>query len=242
MHSYDDDDLAAAIAACRSWRGVLRALGLPANSGSGLKTLQRRARRLGLDCHHFTGQRGWTSADFAVALEASRSWNEVAQRLGLTGGSARSTLKGHARRLGLDVAHLETPPEPEPAADYPAASVAHLRRAGSLLAAAWFTLHGYDVAWPLEPCRYDLIVIMDGSAQRIQVKTTQTRVGSAWKVDLSSAGKQRVAYDPDDIDFFFAISGDLDFYLIPLAAVGGFHSIHLSAYSAYRLDGLQLAA
>lgn len=47
-----------------------------------------------------------------------------------------------------------------------------------------------------------------------------------------------MTYDPDEIDYFFAIDGDLDLYLIPIAAVGGLHMIHLSAYSAYHLDRL----
>ncbi len=75
-------------------------------------------------------------------------------------------------------------------------------------------------------------------ASRIQVKTTQVRVGTTWKVYLSSTRKGRTLYDPREIDFFFAIDGDLDCYLLPVAAVAGLHAIHLAAYSAYRLERL----
>lgn len=232
------------IAASHSWRGVLRDLELCATSGAMIRSVRRRADRLVLDYSHFTGQRGWKDSDLAVALAESDSWNEVAQRLGLAdGGSSEQRLKGHARRLGLDAGHLlPGHPGPVPAPCRPPARLAYLPRAGSLLAAAWFTLRGCDVAWPLEPCRYDLIATMEGRPQRIQVKTTRTRAGSTWKVDLSSARRGRMPYDPDEIDCFFAIDGDFAFYLIPVAVVGGLHMIHLSAYSGYRLDQLQPAA
>ena len=42
-------------------------------------------------------------------------------------------------------------------------------------------------------------------------------------------------YDPDDIDYFFVIDGDLDHYLIPVSAVAGLGTIHLSAYDRFRL-------
>lgn len=52
---------------------------------------------------------------------------------------------------------------------------------------------------------------------------------------LSNSRKARVTYDPDEIDYFFVIDGDLDYYLIPVAVVGGLHAIHLSAYCGYRV-------
>lgn len=111
----------------------------------------------------------------------------------------------------------------------------NLARAGSLLAAAWFELCGQSVSWPLEPCRYDLIVWMGTAAQRIQVKTTTVKQGTSWTAWISTTGKERTTYDPDEIDHFFVIDGDLDYYLIPVAAVGGLTAIQLSAYRGYRL-------
>ena len=67
------------------------------------------------------------------------------------------------------------------------------------------------------------------------MKTTRTRAGNGWKVYLSTTRGERKPYAPDEIDDFFVVDGDLSFYLIPLAAVGGLHAIHLSAYEAYRV-------
>lgn len=238
--SYQDDALAEAIAASHSWRAVLRALGLAGSSASVIRSVRRNADRLGLDHSHFTGQRRWSDGQLAAAVAASGSWGEVAGRLGLAGGSSEPTLKRHAQRLGLRAEHLVSQVTAcTPDSGWPAASAAHLPRAGSLLAASWFTLRGGEVAWPLEPCRYDLLVSRPGSpAGRIQVKTTQVRVGNTWKVYLSNTGKGRTPYDPREIDFFFAIDGDLDCYLLPVAAVAGLHAIHLAAYRAYRLEPL----
>ncbi len=96
-------------------------------------------------------------------------------------------------------------------------------------------LCGSEVAWPLEPCRYDLLVSTEGDVRRIQVKTTTVRAGDTWSVYLSTARRERKTYDPDEIDDFFVIDGDLSFYLIPISAVGGLQMIRLSAYVEFRL-------
>jgi len=77
---------------------------------------------------------------------------------------------------------------------------------------------------------------MDAGFQRIQVKTTSVRTGDAWVVRLTRSGRRHDPYDPDDIDFFFVIDGDLNYYLIPVNLVAGLHAIHLAAYSDLRLD------
>jgi hypothetical protein len=104
-----------------------------------------------------------------------------------------------------------------------------------MLAAAWFELCGYSVSWPLEPCRYDLLVWRDGRAERIQVKTTTVRAGRSWVVRLANQRKELHTYDPDEIDQFFVIDGDLNHYLIPIRVVGGLTAVQLSAYEAYLL-------
>ncbi len=43
-------------------------------------------------------------------------------------------------------------------------------------------------------------------------------------------------YDPDDIDAFAVVNGDLRPYLIPASVVGGLQAIHVGAYEDYRLD------
>jgi hypothetical protein len=133
------------------------------------------------------------------------------------------------------VAHLAGGP---PAADHRVlanpASPRHLDRAGPLLAAAWFTLRGYEVAWPLEPCRYDLLVSDSGVTQRIQVKTTTTKASGSWAVRISSSRRKGTAvYSPEEVDYFFVVDGDMTFYLIPLQVVGGYQVIYLRRYGAF---------
>lgn len=232
--TYTDDELAAAVAASRSWRGVLRALGLAATSAGAMRSVRAAADSLGLDHSHFTGQRRWSDQELADAVSAARNWTQVADSLGLVGGSNHATLKGHAARLGLAIDHLHAQPRPRATADLKP-DLTNLSRAGSLMAASWFALCGYDVSWPVEPCAYDLVVWTPEGAQRIQVKTTTTRAYSTWVAKISQSGRVGSSYDPEQIDSFFIIDGDLSFYLIPVAVVGGFLAIHVSAYDGYRV-------
>lgn len=92
---------------------------------------------------------------------------------------------------------------------------------------------GLEVSWPLEPCRYDLLVRIDRDVERIQVKTTTVRERDSWTVWLSTTRGARRTYDPEDIDAFFIVNAQLDYYLIPVQTVGGFHAISLNAYSDF---------
>lgn len=233
--SYSDADLARAVATSRSWRGVLRALGLVATSSSAIRSVRRHAEQLGLDCTHFTGQRRWTDSDLRSAVARASGWDEVVTALCLSDESSKVALRGHAARLGIDVSHLQATPTITTAPPAPTTrSKANLRRSGTLLAAAWFELCGHTVSWPLEPVRYDLLVDL-GGIQRVQVKTTTVRAGESWTVWLSTTSRRaRKPYAPEEIDFFVVIDGDLQIYLIPAAAVGGLHAITLSAYREYR--------
>ena len=232
--TYTDTDLASAVAAARSWRGVLRALGLTATSSAALRSVRRRADALGLDHDHFTGQRRWSEAELARAVAASNSWAEVSRTVGLTESSAVA-LKGHAVRLGLDVTHLDLRSfSPAPGASL-VPDLAHLPRAGTQLAAGWLTLCGHQVSWPLEPARYDLITECDGLFQRVQVKTATVRTKSSFTVWLSTTRRGRTTYDVDEIDSFFVVDAELSCYLIPVSAVGGLHAITLSAYDQFRV-------
>jgi hypothetical protein len=230
--TYTDEQLASAVTSSTSWRGVLRALGLAGTSSSAIASVRERADRVGLAYGHFTSQRGWTDSDLREAVAAASSWDSVAQHLGVQRTTPLGRLRGHAVRLGIDVGHLaEQAPSRDDACE---PSTAQLRRAGSLLAAARYVLGGAAVSWPLEPCRYDLLVHDGSGLRKVQVKTTTVRVGESWKVYLSTSGRQRRTYDPDEIDEFFIIDGELNCYIIPVAVVGGLHAIHLSSYAAYR--------
>jgi hypothetical protein len=210
QRSYDDDALERAVADSHSWRGVLRQLGLKATSASAVRSVRRHAERLRLDASHFTGQRRWSDHDLAMAVARSRGWTEVASILELSGGSSCATLKGHAVRLGLDFTHFSHPSR-RPTGARPTMDVdlSQLPRAGTLIAAGWFTLCGYDVSWPLEPCRYDLVVSKHDEFLRIQVKTTRYQSNGTWVARIQTGGRDRGSYDPDDIDYFFVINGDL---------------------------------
>jgi hypothetical protein len=234
--SYSDEALAEAVAAAHSWRGVLRELGLAATSAAATRSVRRHAARLELDSSHFTGRRRWTEGELASAVADSTSWSQVARLLGLSGGSTSALLKGHAARLGLDSSHFDAMPMPENGARTCRPELKNLPRAGSLMAATWLTLCGYDVSWPLEPARYDLVASREGTLSRIQVKTCRRWQAGAWLVSLSTTSGHLRTYDPDDIDEFFVIDGDLEFYLIPVAAVGGRYAIALSRYAAFRVD------
>ncbi len=233
LRSYTDDDLARAVADSRSWRAVLGRLGLRSTSAGARRSVQRRADELGLDCTHFTGQRRWSEDDLTAAVAGSRTWQQVAVALGLSGNSSATALKAHATRLGIDFSHFDRRASAEsPRMQFDSD---RLPRAGGMIAATWLTLCGYDVSWPLEPCRYDLLALKDDQVLRIQVKTTRSWSQGSWRVTLSTGGRQRSSYDPDDIDYFFIVDADFDHYLIPVAVVAGLSAIHLSAYEHFRL-------
>lgn len=233
--NYSDEQLAEAIAGAQSWRAVMRGLNLPESSPGVIRKARARAEQLDIDYRHFVGQRAWTALQLKNAVADSNNWNEVADRLGIAGTSAAETLEGHGTRLGISSKHFSAQSEtPEVPSNGP--SFAHLDRAGSLIAASWFALCGLDVSWPLEPSRYDLLVSGDGRIRKIQVKTTTVRVASTWKVYLSNTRRKRKAYRPGEIDEFFVVTADMEFYLVPFAAVGGLHAVHLRPYEHFRLS------
>ncbi len=164
----DDERLSHVVATQRSWRGVARALGLNATSAGTIRALKRRAGLLGLDVSHFTHQRTWTDRALRDAVRHATTWSELLRDLGLSGGDARLRLKGHAVRLGLDITHLEQAVQP-PTAEFASArpDPALLRNAAESFAAAWFVIRGFQVAVPVQPASYDLLVTFTDGTQRI---------------------------------------------------------------------------
>jgi hypothetical protein len=172
------------------------------------------------------------------AVAEARTWVEVLHRLRLAdGGGNRAALQAHARRLSLDTTHLGSPIHtPVRATDSGEPKLELLRTAGNNIAASWFLLRGYEVLWPLEPCRYDLAVRLGESFERIQVKTTTFRSGATWIASLANSRREgQVVYGLDEIDSFFVIDAELNAYLIPLDRVAGRRAISLNAYRAYRV-------
>jgi hypothetical protein len=219
----------------------MRALGLNANSAGAIRIVRRDVECLRLDTSHFRGKRIWSDAQLRRAIMDSRSWDELLTTLGVAPGSGdgRIRVKAHAIRLGLDLSHLKNPlgNSAGPAEAQP--HLRYLRDAATSLAASWFSLCGFSVAIPAEPTVYDLLVVMPEGIKRVQVKTTTCYSKDGWTVVVSrrpySAGnrERRIPYDPETIDWFFIVDGDLAIYLIPSRIIAGRVSILLHTYTKY---------
>lgn len=199
----------------------------------------------------------YSDDELVKAIESSSSWRGVLRNVGLVSTSAGSIRSARARatRLGVDCRHLSERREQsrgmglersaavrgEPSLSSAqiglAPTVAHLDRAGGMLAAAWFMLCGAEVSWPLEPCRYDLLVNRCGTVRRVQVKTTRAAERGSWKVYLApTRGHGRRPYSPAEIDDFFVIDADFNYYLIPVAAVEGLQAISLRRSGRFQVE------
>jgi hypothetical protein len=219
----------------------MRELGLKATSASAIRIVRRHVVRLGLDTSHFRGKRRWSDAELRRAVAQSGSWDEVLSALGLVsnGGGMHAHVRSHAMRLGLDFSRLEsgTAIGSEPRVLKPDRT--HLRDAGASIAAAWFTLCGCAVLFPIEPTVFDLVVSTPDGLKRVQVKTTTSRTKNGWQVTVGrrpySIRKDSplVPYDPDVIDYFFVIDGDLTMYMIPSHVIAGRVALLLRTYQAY---------
>ncbi len=164
----------------------MRELGLNATSAGAIRIVRRNAVRLELDTSHFRGKRRWSDAQLRRAVSESRSWDEVLAALDLVsnGGGMRTHVRSHAIRLGLDFSHLEGDGAVAPEPRAPKPDVKHLREAGASIAAAWFTLCGNSVLFPIEPAVYDLVVSRQDGLSRVQVKTTTHYSKNGWMISV----------------------------------------------------------
>jgi hypothetical protein len=218
----------------------MRELGLCATSAGSIRIVRRYVAQLGLDTSHFTGQRRWSDSQLRRAVASSYSWLDLFSELGLAHDSTddRTRIKAHAARLGLDLNRLE--PLGKGAAVRPEfkPDIKHLREAGTSIAAMWFLLCGYNTSLPMEPAIYDLLVSMPDGIKRVQVKTT-TCNSDGWTVQVgrhpySTGNRARlVPYDPDLVDLFFIMDGDLTMYVIPSRVIAGRVVILLHNYSEF---------
>lgn len=233
------DEVAAAVAASTSWRGVLRLFGL--SSAHRGRQLRAYCEWNGIDASHFR-RRSFDDATLRAAVATARSWDDLLTRLGLatTSGSARDSVRKHGARLGLDLSAVERRQGPSDRVWVP--SLDRLRDAGSLLVAAAYVMSGHQVSWPLEPAAFDLIVSKHARpAQRVQVKTTTCWAGDTWVCSISRSrytsggGKEQVAYEPDDIDVFAVLDGHLQLHLIPAELLAGARTVSLRRWAAFRV-------
>lgn len=235
-----ESQLRDAVAASTNWRQVMRALGMSGTSAGPVRRVKRQARSLGLDTSHFRGKRSWSDGQLRHAVMMGHSWADVLVALGLAvdSGDGRTRVKAHALRLGLDVTHLEGTATISEAAPL-APDLEHLRKAATSLAATWFVLCGCNAAFPVEPAVYDLLVTTPEGIKRVQVKTTTCYTKDAWQVAVGrrpySAGNldRRAPYDPEVIDLFFIVDGNLNIYLIPSRVIAGRVGITLRTYKKY---------
>ena len=239
------DRLAAAVAASRSWRQVLLQLGLHASRHT--RALRALCDQEGIAYSHLE-HHAPPDVLLREVLPVAGSWPEAMTGLGFAqdSGSARATIRKHARRLGVDVAHLDQPPPPSSArALGMTPDLRHLRGAGAYLVAGAFVLAGYRVSWPLEPAVYDLVVDTGERLLRVQVKTTSRRSGGSWACSITrseyaavAGGKRSVRYTPQEVDAFAVVDGQGDVYVIPIDDVAGLTNLSLRRYAGYRIPRL----
>jgi hypothetical protein len=185
------------------------------------------------------GKRSWSDAQLRRAVAAAYSWSELLSGLGLYGSADdRTRVKAHAVRLGLDLGRLDRPDGAEAARPEFRPDLKHLREAGAAIATMWFLLCGYNVSLPVEPTVFDLLVSMPAGIKRVQVKTTTYSKGG-WAVAVGRrpySATHRAAlvpYDPELLDFFFILDGELTMYMIPSHVIAGRVQLLLNNYVRY---------
>jgi hypothetical protein len=147
----------------------MRELGLCATSAGPTRIVKHHVALLGLDTSHFTGQRTWSDAALKRAAGQAHSWSELLAIIGINSnsGDARTRLKAHALRLGIDLNHLGGKPHERQSSPTPEPALKNLRDAATSLAAAWFSMCGFTAAIPVEPAVYDLLASMPDGIKRI---------------------------------------------------------------------------
>jgi hypothetical protein len=248
--AYTEDDLRHAVARSKSWRGVMRKLGYASTAGTLGARLRQHAEALGIDTSHFSS--GYTEAQLRRAVASSSNWTQVQLALGRTPGSIRREVQAEAARLGLDSSHFVYKRSFRPVEAQPlpfGRPVQPDGRSGLSIAARWFLDRGYLVSVPLEPAPYDLVAESDSGLKRIQVKTTwQMRKHGRYAVQLghqvrdvtaarnTNGHRRRVAYKPEEVDYFFMITPG-PIYLIPIeAVVGQIHATLDIKYPAFAVE------
>ena len=219
----------------------MRALGLNADSAGAIRIVRRHALRLDLDTSHFRGKRTWSEAQLRRAVIDAKSWDELLTTLGVARDDwdGRTRAKAQAVRLGLDLSHLENYAGNSRGLAEAKPDLKYLRDAATSIAASWFALCGFTAAIPVEPTVYDLLASMPDGIKRIQVKTTTHFSRDGWMVVVgrrpySVGNRERlVPYDPELIDLFFIMDGDLTMYLIPSRVIAGRVAILLRTYEKY---------
>lgn len=224
-----DEEFAAVVARCGSWRQVLRESG---TKMTGTNSARRRATRLGLDVSHFRGARKWTDEQLREAVGRSSSWTELSEILECDARSA----KRRAIRLGIPHGHLDRRAQASlralPEGVNP--EIARLRLAGESLSTAWFQLAGCVAAPVPGQAPYDLLVEFPGEGlKKVQVKTTRSTSSGDRRLTerpdfyltvytyVSASERAHLPYSDGEVDYFFLIHSLADMWLVPYERVCG---------------------
>ena len=115
---------------------------------------------------------------------------------------------------------------------------------GLAIAIAWFAQNDYRVAIPLTDSQdYDLVVEKDMMFYSVQVRTTYyEKYPGIYQLNLRVTGGNRSGtgrtkhFDPEKIDYLFAVTDTGDKYLIPGKCVENRRSLNLGEkYTSYKV-------
>lgn len=112
------------------------------------------------------------------------------------------------------------------------------------VAIGWFAKKGYTVSIPLTDSQeYDLVVDINNSLKRIQIKTTQYKRDGNYSVSLTTKGGNKSGtgkikkFDKELVDILWILTNDKEVYLLPTKNVKSTSSITLSSkYDEYRCE------
>ena len=116
---------------------------------------------------------------------------------------------------------------------------------GMAIAISWFARNDYRVAIPLTDSQdYDLVVEQDNCFYSVQVRTTYyEKYPGIYQLNLRVTGGNRSGsgvskpFDPEKIDFLFAVTDSGEQYLIPGKSVTNKRSINLGdKYAQYKVS------
>ena len=241
-----ENQLREAVTKCRSWRGVLRELGL--RSASFGPKLRNACNELEIDYSHFRSILA-TDAQLRHVIATSPDWPSALGRLGYAkdSGTARATVRKHCTRLSIDTSHLAPCRSrfgPSPELRDIAPRLEHLRNAGPYLVLFTFNVAGLPATLAPEGTPYDVLVDLgQHGVKRVQVKTGTGKESGSWLCRLSRSeydknghgGHRQALYSSEEIDYFACVDGEFRVYLIPIDAVEDRGSISLRKYAAFRL-------
>jgi hypothetical protein len=111
---------------------------------------------------------------------------------------------------------------------------------GLTAAIHWFVSNGYTVSLPLNDSQdYDIVVDINDTLSRVQIKTTRYKVRDSYRVCLKSSGgtKGKIYKQVVDtkIEYLFVLTEIGEMYLIPFSDVTQKYELTLSKCSTFKI-------